>query len=88
MVPLKRRTAAKAAKVCITMGWPATAWYCLGPDAPEREPVPAQGIRAQIFAEEPLGEPLDGRALAGGFFGGWLVGISPHSKIEPIHGFT
>ena len=44
---VRRGTASKAARVCKTMGWPASDWYCLGPEAPEREPVPAQGIRAQ-----------------------------------------
>jgi hypothetical protein len=33
--------------VCITKGWPAKAWYCLGPTEPAREPLPAQGIKAQ-----------------------------------------
>ena len=29
------------------MGLPASVWYCLGPAAPAREPVPAQGMSAQ-----------------------------------------
>ena len=41
-----RRTAASAASVCQTIGWPAMRSYCLGPCVPARLPVPAQGTRA------------------------------------------
>jgi hypothetical protein len=39
-------TRANACKVSMTMGCPATSWYCLGMGVPARLPVPAQGIKA------------------------------------------
>jgi hypothetical protein len=41
-----RLTAANAASVCHTIGWPAMRSYCLGPGVPARLPVPAHGTRA------------------------------------------
>ena len=60
MVRVIRTTPAKAARVCITMGCPASRWYCLGPLAPERAPVPAQGIRAQKRGESDAGAGVIG----------------------------
>ena len=42
-----RLTAAKAARVCITIGRPPIGSYCLGPLVPARLPWPAQGISAK-----------------------------------------
>jgi hypothetical protein len=43
-------TDCKAAKVCITMLWPAMNSYCLGMIVPAREPEPAQGTKAKHLA--------------------------------------
>ena len=79
-VPASRRTPRKAAKVCSTMGLPATDAYCLGPSARAREPLPAQGTSAH---RRGVGAPDTERVWGGEPF--IWVG---HSKIEPIHGFT
>ena len=51
ITPLRLATAAKAARVCITMGLPAITRYCLGAPAPARVPLPPQGMSAQIFGD-------------------------------------
>ena len=42
-------TAANAASVCITNGWPATSSYCLGWAVAARLPLPAHAIRANTW---------------------------------------
>ena len=39
-------TSNKARIVCTTIGSPASGTYCLGPDAPDLAPTPAQGTTA------------------------------------------
>ena len=39
--------ATRAHSVCITKGWSAMGWYCLGWAVPARLPLPAQGTSAK-----------------------------------------
>jgi hypothetical protein len=62
-------TPANAAKVCITIAWPAKGWYCLGLAVPARDPAPAQGIKPHKRASE--------QALAGEFLVESVMGVAP-----------
>lgn len=60
----RRSTDPKAAKVCITMLWPAISSYCFGLSVPAREPEPAQGTNAKQRATGELLSVLGGLSFS------------------------